>query len=157
MKDEDIDKYIKSKKNLIPNSIKWKIQRKSKQCEITLHSSGLNLNFVLYLRQNLIDPEHFSCGLKVLKNNNENITLLRFNGCNHVHTNQLEKDKLEFKYHIHKATEKYIQASLKADGYAYETNRYNDLQSAIECLLADANVSGLQIVDLQQQGGFDFD
>lgn len=156
MKDEEIEKYIKIEKKLSDTNIKWKNQRKSLQSDFNVYNTELGISFTIYLRQNLIDPDHFSCGL-VINLNNEKITLLRFNGCNHEHTNHLEKEKFAFKYHIHRATQRYIDSNQKIDGYAYPTERYSNLEGAIKCLLADANITGIKITDLLRQEGFSFD
>lgn len=48
--------------------------------------------------------------------------------------------------HIHLATEKYIKANRKAEGFAEETDRYKTLEGALHCLLSDCNVKGLMTI-----------
>jgi len=69
---------------------------------------------------------------------------LRYNGPGHKHKNQLEGDILEYKSHIHTASEKYVKANRKAEGFAQETNRYNSLKGALHCLVTDCKISGIR-------------
>ena len=69
--------------------------------------------------------EDFSCGISWVAPNGETLTLKRYNGSNHNHANHLEKVKLGYTCHIHIATEKYISANRKAEGFAEATERYN--------------------------------
>ena len=63
--------------------------------------------------------------------------LLRYNGCNHQHTNDIEGESMTG-FHIHTATERY-QKIKKVEGYAQPTTRYSDVNEALKCLLEDAN------------------
>ena len=102
--------------------------------------------FQIYKRQNLRPgmENDFSCGISWVSSNGETMTLARYNGSSHAHPNHLEKTKLGFKCHIHKATEKYIQANRKPEGYAEETDRYHTLDGALHCLVVDFNIKGIQ-------------
>lgn len=103
-------------------------------------------NFELYKRQNLRDgmEDDFSCGISWIAPNGETLTLKRYNGSSHNHPNHLEKEKLGHTCHIHIATEKYIQANRKAEGYAEATEKYNTVEGALHCLVNDCNISGIQ-------------
>jgi hypothetical protein len=60
---------------------------------------------------------------------------------NHDHPNYLEKVKLGYTCHIHIATERYIKANRKAEGFAEATNRYNTVEGALHCLVTDCKIS----------------
>lgn len=63
--------------------------------------------------------------------------LRRYNGKSHVHTNTLESQTVKG-FHIHYATERYQRYSgAKEEGFAIATDRYQSLDSAIDCMLAD--------------------
>lgn len=110
---------------------------------VSLDDSGHK--FEIYRRQNLRPgmEDDFSCGISWVASNGETLTLKRYNGSSHAHPNHLEKTRLGFNCHIHIATEKYIQANRKAEGYAEETDRYNTLEGALDCLMKDCNIKGL--------------
>ena len=65
--------------------------------------------------------------------------LLRYDGAGHPHRNTLEGNRIEFKPHIHRATERYQIATRqrRPDGYAEETTRYQDLPQAWDCFRLD--------------------
>lgn len=64
--------------------------------------------------------------------------LCRYNGWTNPHTNRIEREEIEG-FHIHFATERYQRRGQKEDGYAEETDRYRNLDEAIQCLIEDAN------------------
>lgn len=101
--------------------------------------------FEVFKRQNLRKgmENDFSCGIIWLAPNRETITLKRYNGPSHNHPNHLEKEKLGYTCHIHIATEKYIQANRKAEGFATSTERYVSVEGALHCLVTDCNISGI--------------
>lgn len=101
--------------------------------------------FEIYKRQNLREgmEDDFSCGISWLAPNGETLTLKRYNGPNHDHPNHLEKLRLGYTCHIHMATEKYIKANRKAEGFAMATDRYNTVEGALHCLVLDCKISGM--------------
>jgi hypothetical protein len=62
--------------------------------------------------------------------------LRRYNGRGHEHTNKLEHERF-YNFHIHTATERYQEEGAREDGYAEQTDRYHDLNGAINCMFAD--------------------
>jgi hypothetical protein len=102
--------------------------------------------FEVYKRQNTREgmENDFSCGISWVSPNGETITLKRYNGSSHRHPNHLEGTKLEFEPHIHFATEKYIQANRKPEGFAQATKRYETLEGAFHCLITDCKISGIE-------------
>jgi hypothetical protein len=99
--------------------------------------------FNLYVRQNKRIPEDFSCGLLWNMPSGESLTLIRYNGSSHFHLNRIEGNEVDYKCHVHEATERYISAGLKPEGFARECNRYQSLGGALHCLVGDCNISGL--------------
>lgn len=97
--------------------------------------------FHLFVRQNLINRNDFSVGLYfLLKGTNKSIHLVRYNGNSHTHINRIEKDKIEYKFHVHKLTEKYLLAGFAKETFAEETDRYSDYTEALKCLIEDCNI-----------------
>ncbi len=111
---------------------------------ISLDDSGHE--FEVYKRQNLREgmEDDFSCGISWIAPNGESFTLKRYNGPSHNHPNQLEKVRLGYVCHIHIATEKYIKANRKPEGFAEETNKYTTVEGALHCLVTDCVISGIQ-------------
>ncbi len=109
-------------------------------------TDGSGHEFEVYKRQNLRDgmEDDFSCGISWIAPNGETLTLKRYNGSNHNHPNHLEKTSLGYSCHVHIATEKYIKANRKAEGFANVTDRYSSLEGALHCLVTDCKISGLQ-------------
>jgi len=104
--------------------------------------------FEIYLRQNLREgmEDDFSCGISWLAPNGETLTLKRYNEPNHDHPNHLEKVRLGYTCHIHMATEKYIKANRKAEGFAMATERYSSIDGALHCLVTDCKISGINTI-----------
>lgn len=55
----------------------------------------------------------------------------------------METESLGYNCHIHQATEKYIRANKKPDGFAVVTKEYKTLKGAFSCLVRDCNIRGL--------------
>lgn len=154
LNDVEIDLLIKSPKICADKqSIKWKTHEKSRKLEIVVTSiDGLH-SFVMYLRQNEIHENDFSCGLRLVRSGQDDVTLARYNGSSHRHVNKIEKDEISFKCHIHLATERYWNIGRKIEDYATSTVRYSNLSGAIQCMLVDYYISGLNVGQLIAQGG----
>jgi hypothetical protein len=97
--------------------------------------------FEIYQRKNMREgmEADFSCGISWLAPNGETLTLKRYNGPNHDHSNHLEKARLGNTCHIHMATEKYR----KAEGFAFITFEYTSIEGAFHCLVKDCKISGI--------------
>lgn len=101
-------------------------------------------NCSLYVRQNERIKNNFSCGILVILDNGEKLTLARYNGNDHPHLNPIEKTRFIDQYHIHLATERYIAFGKKPDKYAEITNRYATLKGALNCLVTDYHIAGIE-------------
>lgn len=134
-----------------PLKQKWTINLKVKQLSIELYS-GDHL-FKIYMRQAVMDEDNFSCGISLITNGNNDITLARYNGSNHVHVNKGDGRRFDFECHIHEANENSLLASKKIENHAEPTNRYTNLQGAIQCVLTDFHIADLSIGQLIEQGG----
>ena len=110
-----------------------------------------DLKFTLYYRQNTLDEEDYSVGLLVSFPDGADLTLIRFNGSSHIHPNRLENTEIEWKPHIHIATERYIALQCKAEGYAEETNAYQTVDEALQYALKYCNISGINLQSIDPQ------
>jgi len=99
--------------------------------------------FRIVIKRSLLNLFDFSVILMFEDADGSEYRLTRYNGRHSSrHTNKLEKalgmpnSQFAPAFHIHIATERYQRASLKIDGYAEVTDRYNDYPSALEEFLA---------------------
>ena len=93
--------------------------------------------FRLILRQSAFNPLDFSVILAWLPPQSTALfRLCRYNGRSHEHTNALES-RTFYDFHIHRATERYQQSGLREDAFAEPTNRYQDFDGALRCLIQD--------------------
>ena len=96
--------------------------------------------FIIKLRQNVNDMNDFSAIIAFQeKGNNKDFKLRRYNGKSHEHSNKLEDEKF-YNFHIHFATQRYQDEGRKEESYAEATNRYSDIEEALNCLLEDCNL-----------------
>ena len=70
--------------------------------------------------------------------------LIRCNGSDHLHPNVLEQELIEFRCHVHVASERYIQANRKAEGFAQASEVYRTLGGALHHLVQQAHIQGLK-------------
>jgi len=67
---------------------------------------------------------------------NQLLRLKRYNGKSHEHTNPIEAESF-YDFHIHTATERYQRSGNREDTFAEVTDRYANLDQAIDCLIED--------------------
>lgn len=148
LSDDLIQQYLVMPKVITNPSVRSKIQKKSERFNYLVEAADGVSSFEMYTRQNQMDHDAYSCGLIYHAPNGEKVTLVRYNGSNHIHANPLEGGALiAHKCHIHKATQRYMELGDKAEKYAETTDRYSDLSGAIRCMLDDCNITGLDYHD----------
>lgn len=95
--------------------------------------------FRLIIRESMLNPLDFSVVLAYrLPQSSDLFRLRRYNGLAHEHTNSMERQSF-YNFHIHQATQRYQELGADEDSYAEPTDRYGDLQQAIDCMLVDCN------------------
>ncbi len=108
--------------------------------------------FRIIVRQSMFNPMDFSVILAhCIPKSSQIFRLKRYNGKSHEHGNKIEGDRF-YGYHIHTATERYQDVGLWEDAYAERTDRYADLDGAVECMLKDCC---FQVPRRSQPGLFD--
>lgn len=137
--DADIQRLINELKPLPENHqerVRLKAKRGHKEAEVqTVGSDGST--FRLILRQSNLDPLDFSVIIGYeMPNTNALVRLRRYNGKSHEHTNKMERQTF-FDYHIHQATQRYQEYGMSEDAFAEPTDRYADVDSALQCALGD--------------------
>jgi hypothetical protein len=137
--DADIKALIEEKKPLPKDfSSKIRLREKRGHKELGLDVQGANGNqFRIVLRQSNYNALDFSIILAFCPTgSNQVFRLRRYNGKSHEHTNTLESDKF-YDYHIHTATERYQELGMREDSYAEPSNRFSDVNTAINCMVND--------------------
>jgi hypothetical protein len=137
--DAEIKSLIKEKKPLsrdFRSSIRLRDKRGHKEQELDVQ--GVNGNkFRLILRQSNFNALDFSIILAYCpEGSNQLFRLRRYNGKSHEHTNTIESDKF-YNHHIHTATERYQELGTREDGYAEPSDRFSDLNAAVNCMIGD--------------------
>lgn len=141
--DEQIGHLLRTEKTITNPGAKWKTQRGSKQRNYSLEDEEGN-HYTLYLRQNTRLPSSFSCGLSFTHPQAGTVTLTRYNGSDHQHSNTLDGSYFEYCCHIHTASERYAQAGRKPEHFALPTDRYSDLEGALHAIVTDCNILGIR-------------
>jgi hypothetical protein len=112
-------------------------KRGHEEAEIVVSGNAGSV-FHILLRRSRIDPLDFSAILAYAPSGtNRLFRLRRYNGRSHEHTNKLEGERLPLTFHIHYATQRYQAAGFQEDAYARPTDRYTNLEQALECLVND--------------------
>ena len=109
--------------------------------------------FRVYLRQSRYNRLDFSVILAYrIPGSTEWFRLRRYNGRHGEHSNKIEGGAPFYAYHVHTATERYQELGMDEDGYAEPTDRFSDLQSALQCMLQEC---GFEVPKVTQRGLFD--
>ena len=141
--DDEILRLLRLEKTVTNPRAKKIAKRGSEQVNYDAESPT-GEKFRVYVRQNLRIPEGFSCGLLYVSQYGEPVTLTRYNGSDHEHANPLDGGiPMPAACHIHRATERYMAAGRKAEHFAETTDRYSDLEGALQALILDCNIQGL--------------
>jgi len=144
--DTDIKALIEEKKPL-PGDFRSKIRlrekRGHKEQDMNIQSATGH-QFRLVLRQNNYNILDFSIILMFCPaGSNQLFRLRRYNGKSHEHTNSIESVKF-YEYHIHTATERYQELGMREDSYAEPSDRFSDLNTAINCMINDCGFEAPQ-------------
>jgi hypothetical protein len=148
--DEKIEAFLKMPKRLLNPKSKKKSKYGHDEWEYEVEAKSEELKFRLYKRQSQTDQDDFSCGLTVYLPGGQELTLVRYNGASHPHRNPIEKSRFAFRFHIHRATERYIdyKGGHSPEKYAEVTDKYTTLEEALTCLLTDCCIQTSESQDL---------
>lgn len=142
--DDEINALIQERK---PLPVNWRkltrLKPKRGHDERDLELTGVaGSKFCLILRKGRKNPLDFSAILSVrVPESGKFFRLLRYNGKSHAHKNHIEGEVFDGVFHIHTATERYQRSGAREDAYAEATDRYDDINSALCCLILDANLA----------------
>ena len=111
------------------------------EAEVDLEGDA-GTRFRIIVRSSRIKANDFSVVLIAALPENPEFRLLRYDGRSHTHRNRMEGNRIRREPHIHRATERYQQdpCGLPHDGYAEQTDRYQDLAGAWNCFLSDVDL-----------------
>lgn len=86
--------------------------------------------FTIIVRQHRQYRNNFSVILMIVTLAHPEFRLLRYDGGHHSHPNRIESTLIENRPHIHRATARYQNSRYPDDGYAVESQDYDDLAGA---------------------------
>ena len=141
--DEEIEELMQERK-VLPND--WRNQLEldkppDRQRRLCVKNDSSRNTFCIITNPGKVNPLGFSVILTVIVPlSKRHFRLRRYDGSDHTHYNRIEKEEIDG-FHIHYATERYQLNRLKPkeDDYAQPTDRYGDLEGALQCLIDDAN------------------
>ena len=133
--DQQITELINEHK-VLPDD--WRPQLNNNNSLYIIGENGNRFRIITNLNKKY--PSDFSVILAVIDpKTGVAFRILRYNGMpKRPHNNKIEKQKI-YGYHIHFATARYQERGYDEDTYAEETDRYNNLEGALQCLIQDAN------------------
>lgn len=100
--------------------------------------------FTVFVRQHREMLEDFSVGLIWHPKAGDAVILMRCNGAGHRHTNHIEGSEFSAgNYHVHLATERYIDSGRNPEHYAEVTTSYATVEGALHHLRVECNIEGL--------------
>lgn len=109
-----------------------KLSHVESTCEVV---SDAGDDFLVYMRQNNILDDDFSCGIKWKTSDGEWVVLARYNGSSHIHTNRIDGEVFVRQCHVHQITVEAVQRGWSHENYAVANELYLTLDEA-KCLLA---------------------
>ncbi len=151
--DREIDDFVNEIKTLPlawETQLKTKVISTTKTWELTVPGSNqysqadgevTQNEYKVIIRQNLINNLNFCVifGLYI-REMDRLVNIRRYDGKYHAHTNKVESVMLPVDYHIHKLTYRYQEVNhLADDGYAEVTDKYSDLNEAINLMLSECS------------------
>lgn len=144
--DAKISEMIAERKTLPPdwmqqlNRFKDKDSRYEAQVDHIEGDAGTRFRIIVGISP--VKMNVFSVVLIAVLPENPEFRLLRYDGSNHNHSNKIEDNRIGRKPHIHRATERYQrdERRLPHDGYAKQTDRYQDLPGAWNCFFSDVDL-----------------
>lgn len=141
--DEAIAKLLACPKQVENPQSREKTEGKHTRRDYRVVSDDGAHRFTVFTRQSSRIPNGFSAGLLWHAKTGEDVILLRCNGSDHPHPNVLERQRVDYQFHVHLITERYIQANRKGEGFAEATCNYRTVNGALHELVQRANIRGL--------------
>jgi len=144
LSDERIAELIAMPKRVTNPKARQVPDAKHFKCDYKVISVSGSEEFTIFVRQHSEMLDDFTAGLKWHANTGEAVILMRCNGASHPHKNHIEGTKFSpGHYHIHKATERYIEEGYDPEHFAEVTNGYTAIEGALHQLCIECNISGL--------------
>lgn len=134
---QELDKYRTISKKVSNPGARWNAKRGGHEQKNYILEADDGTKFLLYSRKNRNDERDFSCGLHLVSETSRKICLARYNGSNHIHGD------IRYNCHIHRATPEAFTSGVRTDIFAEETDRYQTLPGAMDCLVADWSIHGI--------------
>ena len=95
--------------------------------------------FSVYVRRGLVEAGDYSCGIGYRLERKESLMLARYDGGGHEHREIVDRP------HIHWLTAESLSSTSIPELEAAATDRFDNLESAVYCLIEDFNLSEIDI------------
>lgn len=141
--DEKITQMLACPKRVENPQAREKLEGKHRRRDYRVVSDDGAHRFTLFTRQSTKIANGFSAGLLWHAKSGEGVILLRCNGSDHPHPNVLERQRVDYQFHVHLLTERYVLANRKGEGFAEATQAYRTVEGALHELVRRANIQGL--------------
>lgn len=142
--DEQIARLIAMPKRVTNPKARQVPDAKHFKCDYKVLGESGDDEFTIFVRQHAEMLDDFTAGLKWHAMAGDVVILMRCNGSSHPHKNHIEGTRFSpGNYHIHKATERYIEGGYDSEHFAEVTNGYTTVEGALHHLCIECNVSGL--------------
>lgn len=139
--DADLDDMRTTPKSILNPTARWvtKGGHREKNYQLVAQRDPEEC-YRIFVRVSASRASVFSVGLARVFPSEKSLVLLRYNGAYHSHRNVIERNVVPPVYHRHIATQRYILAGNDPDGYAEPIERYNSVDTALDCLLRDCGI-----------------
>jgi hypothetical protein len=144
LSDERIAELVAMPKRVTNPKARQVPDAKHLKCDYKVVSVSGDDEFTIFIRQHSEMLDDFTAGLKWHSTTGEAVILMRCNGASHPHKNHVEGTRFSpGNYHIHKATERYIEKGYEPEHFAEVTNGYTTVEGALHRLCVECNISGI--------------
>lgn len=142
--DEQIARLIAMPKRVTNPKARRVPDAKHLKCDFKAVGTSGGDEFTIFLRQHSEMLDDFTAGIKWHASTGEVVILMRCNGASHRHSNPIEGTQFDpGNYHVHKATERYIEKGYDPEHFAEVTTGYTTIEGALHQLCIECNISGL--------------
>lgn len=145
--DADLYRLRRERKRVEKPNARW-TRRQGNERKDYLMTGDSGARYKIYLRRSLYDALQYTAGIAVVKPDGTLLTLARYNG-SHFH------GSARLTPHVHLTTAQAIRDGLKPERGASPTDRYEDVEGALRCLVHDFRVAGLPGIDPDERLLFD--
>lgn len=144
--DAEIGHLTSCKKTVTePPRKEMKVERGHRRNDMRLKAAGEELDFRVFIRQNLDFEENFSVGLEFLpRDGRRSLVLLRCNGPHGRFEGGVGDPVAHFTFHVHRAKADNLDRDERAERGGEHTSAFASLQEALAFFVQEINLEGAE-------------